>query len=72
MKTARQVRLLAATLDTHGKPDAPIAVISSRRYLLPEFPPEKRGGPLKCEGHELNLLKRAQRGELQNLDWLTP
>lgn len=70
MKTARQVRLLAATLDAHGKADAPIAVIGTRRYLLPEFKPQKRGEPLRCGDHEIQLVPRTKAAELENLDWV--
>lgn len=68
--TARQIRLLAETLDQQGKVDAPIVAIGTRAFLRPEFKPAKRGGPLMCGTHEVQLVKRASKVELQNFDWL--
>lgn len=68
--TARQIRLLAETLDYQGKVDTPIVVIGTRPNLRPEFKPCKRGGPLMCGGHELRLVKRERPGELLNMDWI--
>lgn len=72
-RTARQVRLLAETLDSQGKADAPIAVIGTRSNLLREFKPAERGGALRCGSHELQLIKRAPKAApLDNLDWVGP
>jgi len=68
--TARQIKLLAETLDQQGKADAPIEVIGTRANLRKAFPPEKRGGSLRCGSHELRLSRRPESVELQNLDWV--
>jgi hypothetical protein len=68
-RTARQVRLLADTLDSQGKADQPITVIGTRAHLMRQFKPAKRGGVLLCGNHELRLIKRAPKGQLQNHDW---
>lgn len=70
MRTARQIKLLADVLDQQGKVDAPIVVIGTRPNLRPDFPPQKRGGPLHCRSHELRLVQRVGAEELQNLDWV--
>lgn len=70
MRTARQVKLLADVLDQQGKRDQPITVIGSRRNLRKHFPADKRGGPLWCREHYLQLVKRAPKGEAQNADWV--
>ena len=70
--TVRQIRLLASTPDSQGKPNAPITVIGTRANLRADFKPAKRGAPLVCGTHELRLVKRAKKGELQSYDWVTP
>lgn len=70
MTIARNVRLLAETLDQQGKADVPIAVVSTRRTLRPEFPPEKRGGPLRVGQHEIVCVPRTFGDAPQNLDWV--
>lgn len=69
MTTARQVELVAETLDSQGKDEAPIVVTAARATLCPTFPPAKRGGPLRCGKHELVLVPRAPKAEpLPNLE----
>lgn len=71
MTTARQIKLLAETLDQQGKPDAPIVVVGTRANLRSEFPAPKRGAPLQCGSHELVIVSRTP-DELppENLDWI--
>jgi hypothetical protein len=70
MRTARQIRLLANVLDEQGKADAPIVCIGTRQNIMRDFKPEKRGEVLRVDGHEIQLIKRATEGELQNYDWI--
>jgi hypothetical protein len=70
MNSFRQVKLLAEFLDQNGKPDQPITVIGSRAHLRREFKPESRGGPLRVGRHELQVIARAPKGQLQNMDWV--
>lgn len=72
-RTERQIRLLAATLDSQGKADQPITVIGTRAYLRRSFKPMKRGGQLMCGAHPLRLVKRAPKGVAQQtFDWVSP
>lgn len=69
MTTARQVELVAETLDSQGKDEAPIVVTATRATLRATFPPTKRGGPLRCGKHELVLVPRPPKAKpLANLD----
>lgn len=69
MTTARQVELVAETLDSQGKDEAPIVVTATRGTLRATFPPAKRGGPLRCGKHELVLVARPPKAEpLANMD----
>lgn len=70
MTLARNVRLLAETLDQQGKTDVPITVVGTRRTLRPEFPPAKRGAPLKVGEHEIRCVPREFGSPPENLDWV--
>lgn len=71
MNSFRQIKLLADFLDQQGKVDQPISVIGTRAYLRKEFKAESRGGPLKIGTHELQVIARSPKVELQNLDWVS-
>jgi hypothetical protein len=59
MKTVFQaIRDLVDFLDSQGKLERPIKVRSSRAYLMKEFKPVVRGGPVMCKGHELQPIER--------------
>lgn len=51
--TNRCIKDLAAHYDETGKPEVEITVNASRRTLLRDFKPAKRGGPLHCGRHLL-------------------
>jgi hypothetical protein len=70
MSTFRQVQKLAEFYDTKGQPEQPITVIGTRAHLRKEFKPAERGGALKAGTHELRIVPRTPKGELQNMDWV--
>lgn len=54
MKTVHdQIVEMAAIFDREGRPQQPIQVRVSRKYLMEIFKPRKRGGPLFHGEHEL-------------------
>lgn len=51
---------LADHYDSHGKPDHPIRVRSTRSYIMKYFKPVERGGELAVGKHPIVLLPRPQ------------
>ena len=64
-----RIRDIAAVLDMNGRTDVEIRVIANRDYLMTQFKPKKRGGPLYCGDHKL-VLSRPSIGYISQVSLL--